>query len=245
MSVRWVVAAAAAALAVASLGFVLGRQADRTAREPTTTRTVTREVAAAPVNGDGSTLPAALAARARPRSAELYGTWSLTYGSPVLRLIDWHLPSGPTGLGTNVLEIWRAAASGWTRIYERRRPGWIRIEVEADDVTNDGIPDALVTHWNGGTGYCGDRLLLSFQSGRVHELFRRNYCERKPEIVNGMLLVGEPIGDCPHPSGGAHCYGGLRTQVLGWDGRKRVVNRTFVRCFRQVFRPERLCRRGA
>ena len=105
-----------------------------------------------------------------------------------------------------------------------------------------GFLDTLVTEWNGGSGYCGDRALLSVQHGRVYELFRRDYCERQPTIVNGMVLVGEPIGDCRYENASAHCYGGVRTQVLAWAGTKRVIDHTFVRCSAGL-RPERLRRR--
>jgi len=242
VSVRSVVVAAAAAVAVASLGFVLGRHGDRTGGQLTITQTVTREAATQPLKGDGSTLPAALAARARPRAAEFEGAWSLSHRSPRLVLIYWRLPSGTAGWGSSVLEIWSRAGSGWMRLYARQRPGWIRFEIEAGDVTQDAVADTLVTEWNGGSGYCGNRLLLSVQGGRVYELFRRHYCERPPAIVNGMLLVAEPIGDCPSKYRGAHCYGGLRTQALAWSGRKPVIDHTFLRCFAGL-RPERLCRR--
>lgn len=243
LSVRRVAVATAAAVAVASFGFVIGRHGDRIDRQVATTQTVTREIAEPPSKGDGSSLPPALA-RARPRAAQLVATWSLSSPRPRLTLIYWRLPAGRSAWGTSVLEVWRGAGGGWTRLYERRRPGWTRFEIETGDVTQDAVSDVLVTEWNGGSGYCGARLLLSVQAGRVHELFRRYYCERQPAVVNDMLLVAEPIGDCPSKFRGAHCYGGLRTQVLAWSGRRRVIDHTLLRCFAGL-RPERFCRRAA
>ena len=140
MSSRSVGLAAAAAIAVGSLGLAVGRHGDRTGEQVTVTRTVMREAAAPLLQGDGSTLPTALAARARPPAAELAGAWTLSYALPRLVLIYWRLSSGTAAWGTNVLEVWRDAGSGWTRLSARRRPGWIHLDVETGDVTQDGIP---------------------------------------------------------------------------------------------------------
>jgi hypothetical protein len=245
VSVRLVLVGAAAAIALASLGFALGRHGDRTGRQVRITGTVTHEAAPRSLRGDGSLVPAAIRSRTGPRAAELEGAWTLAHARPVVMLLYWSRPPVRRGAewGTSVLEVWRQAESGWTRLFAHRRPGWIRFDVQTGDVTQDGISDALVTESNGGTGYCGDRLLLSAQDDRVYELFRRGYCELRPTIVEGILVATEPIGECPPKHQGAHCHGGERTQILEWNGQKRVIDYTHVRCSFGLS-PERLCRSG-
>jgi hypothetical protein len=244
------IAAATVTVALVALAFFAGaRTSGGGPGEITTTvpavTTAPREPAPAPSRGDGSTVPATLLAQSRPKGATLSGSWVLSARpSGPMRVVSWELSGSiPEATRASVLEIWQQRRSGWSRVYERRRRGHIGFVVQTADVTQDEVGDALIMEPNGGSGNCGNRLLVSVQDGRAYELFRRYYCEVAPEILFNMVFVSEPIGDCPDPNRSVHCFGGFHIQVLAWAGRERVIDRVHIRCFADL-RPERMCRRG-
>jgi hypothetical protein len=237
VSARSALFAAAIALALV-LGFALGRMGDDADRV-TVTRTVETERDVLPNHLNRAWVPEEILGAARPR-VEFSGAWRLG-GEPALVAVAWHGEGDKTSSSDSAIEIWHEEADGWTRLFDRRRPGWVAFDVQEGDVTQDGISELLVTEGRG-SGYCGPRSLLSVQGGRLHELFGRSYCERSPSLVDGMLIVAEPIGDCPHVPGNVHCYGGHRNHVLAWDGLRRVVDNVSIHC-KAALRAERLCRR--
>ena len=152
-------------------------------------------------------------------------------------LVVWRTSSG-SGLG-----IWRRSHGAWKRLLQRRRSTFIHFGISLGDVTGDGRTDVLATEASGGSGFCGMRVVFRVEADRAARLFRRHACELHSELRDGLLLFREPVGDCPSPAGGAHCYGGVRLTIRGWAGRRLVIDRTVVSCFRRGRSTTRSCAR--
>jgi hypothetical protein len=141
--------------------------------------------------------------------------------------------------------VWRRRDGRWRRLFRSPEVGPDGPSaVDLADVNEDRRRDVLV-QGEAGSGGCGPRDVLAIGATRVTLLFHRaNGCEVYSELRNHLLRYRETIGPCPDdPRGRAHCYGGVRTIVRGWSGRRVVTNRSFVRCVRRDLDPRRDCRR--
>ena len=128
----------------------------------------------------------------------------------------------------------------WRRVYGRELAFGLDTRAEVGDVTGDGHDDVLLESTMG-TGACGPRRLVAYAGGRTRELFSRGFCEGHAEIVGGALRVRMGVGPCPYPDASAHCFGGMSTTVLRWDGAKLISNRRSVECKLPALDPKRDC----
>jgi hypothetical protein len=173
--------------------------------------------------------------RLLPEGANEAAAWSL---GEQFFLVVW-------GTGSSSgLAVWRRIRGSWVRLLDRRRSIDVRYGISLDDVTGDGRLDVLANEWDGGSGGCGTRVLFRIDRERVKLLFRRYTCELDAELRDGLLWFREPIGDCPHARGAAHCYAGIRLTIRGWTEDRIAVNRTIIRCELRGFDPRRNCRRA-
>jgi hypothetical protein len=140
------------------------------------------------------------------------------------------------------LILWRRVEHGWERAYTARLPGWGHFAIDRGDVTGDGQEDLLVRQ-SEGSGGCGVRAVVAELSGEVRQIFHDEWCETGIAARRGKLLVQTPYGPCPSHPGGAHCYGGLRNELLRWNGRRLVFDRAWISCLRADLDPLRDCRR--
>lgn len=139
------------------------------------------------------------------------------------------------------LIVWIREGEAWRRAYRRTYPFWIGPDVRTAEVTRDALPELLVTEPNGGSGNCGIRRVLMLRRRSVEEIFRRGMCETDITAKDGDLVVPEPVGPCPVQPASAHCYGGIRTERLRWDGDRVVRFRVSVKCHAPHLDPLRGC----
>jgi hypothetical protein len=142
--------------------------------------------------------------------------------------------------------VWQRRGGRWRRLFEQPTFGPDGgAGVQLADVNRDGRRDALI-EGAAGSGGCGVRDVLAIGKTHVTLLFHRaNGCEVYSELRGGLLRFRETIGPCPAGTQTTtHCYGGVRTIVRGWSGRRVVVDRSFVRCVHPGLDPRRGCRRS-
>ena len=140
--------------------------------------------------------------------------------------------------------IWQRRESRWQRLFHRIQRTHGGASASFDDVNRDHRLDVLI-QGQAGSGGCGVRDVVAVTATRAIPLFHRAHeCEEFSELRDGLLRYRKAIGPCPDPDRAAHCYGGVRTIIRGWSGRRRVTNRTFVRCMHTGLDPRDDCRRG-
>ena len=162
-------------------------------------------------------------------------------GAPEQRLVLWsrelRTKRGP--VHEQGYWIWERKR-GWLRVYSRELAYGLHTAAEVGDVTGDGHDDVLLESTMG-TGACGPRRLVAYAGGRTRELFSRGFCEGHADIVGGALRVRMGVGPCPYPDASAHCFGGMSTTVLRWDGAKLISSRRSVECRLPALDPKRDC----
>jgi hypothetical protein len=110
----------------------------------------------------------------------------------------------------------------WRAVYaftDKTRKGVLGIDLETDDLTGDGIPDALTIEQRGGSGACGTWRVIVSTPGTAVEVFRRSACDTEIRIASGGLSVREAVyvPDDPHC-----CPSAFRNARLEWDGKAFV-----------------------
>jgi hypothetical protein len=142
------------------------------------------------------------------------------------------------------LVVWLRGEDLWRRAYARRYSQWVMVRVRSADVTRDGQRDFLVTEWNGGSGFCGPRRVLSRMHNGVRVIFALgNLCETDLGAKGGDLVVNTPVGPCPYGDGSAHCYGGIRHDRMRWVGRRFVLFHSLTICHPASLDARRSCTR--
>jgi hypothetical protein len=138
--------------------------------------------------------------------------------------------------------IWQHVRGAWRLAFRYRATRWEPyIGAEVADVTGDGHRDVLVGRVTGGTGNCGTRSVFASVRGQVQQVFRRAFCEGSMDSVRGRLVLRLPVGPCPDARGSAHCFGGMATTTLRFDGERFVpVSRT-VACVEPRLDARRNC----
>jgi hypothetical protein len=114
------------------------------------------------------------------------------------------------------------------------------MSVSIGDVTGDHHPDVLTLE-TVGSGGCGAHTLAASAAGKERTLFANNTCETGLGLAGGALLVDKAIGPCPYPGGSAHCFGGVRHELLRWNGSKLVEHKTRITCALPRLDPSHNC----
>lgn len=137
--------------------------------------------------------------------------------------------SNDNDISTQWVLLTQRTPEGWRTVYERGFDWAAFLRVWTGDLTGDDHADVLVVSEEG-SGGCGPHVAIATVRGRTSEIFRRYACESHFAIRSGYLEVDEPVGPCPHRSGGAHCFGGRRTTLLRWTGTRFVRDSERVEC---------------
>jgi hypothetical protein len=126
--------------------------------------------------------------------------------------------------------LWQRATPGsaWHALYaftDGPARGVLGIDVDAADLTADGVPDVLTFEQAGGTGACGTWRVIAPGSEAADEVFRRETCDTEVAIAGDGLEIREAIfgPDDPHC-----CPSAVRVSRLEWDGRTFVRTRSEV-----------------
>lgn len=111
-----------------------------------------------------------------------------------------------------------AGVPPWRAVYaftDRPREGVLGIDFETDDLTGDGLVDALTLEQQGGSGACGTWRVVVSTADAATEVFRRSACDTEIRISGGALALREAVyePDDPHC-----CPSAFRYATLEWDG---------------------------
>jgi hypothetical protein len=154
-------------------------------------------------------------------------------GVPAQLLITEHRPDPRIANDNDIATRWvlllQRTNDGWRTVYERGFDWAGFLQVWTGDLTGDRHADVLVSSEEG-SGGCGPHVAIATVRGRPREIFRRQSCETQYAIRAGGLEIDEPVGLCPVPDGGAHCFGGRRTSLLRWTGTRFVRASARVEC---------------
>lgn len=98
---------------------------------------------------------------------------------------------------------------------DRPRRGVLAIDLEAGDLTGDGLADALTLEQQGGSGACGTWRVIVSTPDAAEEVFRHAACDTEIRIDAGKLSLREAVyePDDPHC-----CPSAFRYATLEWDG---------------------------
>ena len=118
--------------------------------------------------------------------------------------------------------LWERFPDGWRATHaftDEPTTGVLGISLDAADVTNDGLDDALTFEQTGGSGACGRwRVVAPFHGGATLAL-KRQTCDAEIAIVGGHLELREAVFE---PDDAHCCPSAFRTTTLEWDGRAFV-----------------------
>jgi hypothetical protein len=93
------------------------------------------------------------------------------------------------------------------------------ISLDAADVTNDGLDDALTFEQTGGSGACGRWRVIAPFHGGANVVLDRDTCDAEISIVG----VGLELREAVYEPDDAHCCpSAFRTTTLEWDGQAFV-----------------------
>jgi len=128
------------------------------------------------------------------------------------------------------LVVWQpfGSAPRWRALYaftDRPSKGTLGIDVDAGDLTDDGIPDLLTFEQQGGTGACGTWRVIASAAGAASEVFREQTCDTQVQIADGGLAVREAVFG---PNDPHCCPSAFRVSRLEWDGRDFVKTHSEV-----------------
>jgi hypothetical protein len=128
------------------------------------------------------------------------------------------------------LVVWRrtGAEPPWVATYAFRDPpkaGVLGIQVDTDDVTGDGLGDALVFENTGGSGACGTWSVIALAPGADGPTYTKDLCDATLQI--SMRPVGIRLVESIYGPTDPHCCpSGVRTSTLQWNGsRWRVTSK--------------------
>jgi hypothetical protein len=154
-------------------------------------------------------------------------------GIPAQLLVNEYKPDPRIANDNNIAARWvsilQRTSEGWRTVYERGFDWAAFVGLSTGDLTGDEHDDVLVSSEEG-SAVCGPHVAIATVRGRTREIFRRYACESHFAIRKSGLQVDEPVGPCPHRSGGAHCFGGRRTALMRWTGTRFVRHSSRVRC---------------
>jgi hypothetical protein len=166
-------------------------------------------------------------------------------GIPAQLLVTEYRPDPRIANDNDIAAKWvsilQRSPSGWRTVYERGFDWAGFLGVSTGDLTGDRHADVLVASEEGSAG-CGPHVAIAIVRGRAREIFRRYACESYLLIRAGRLEVHEPVGPCPEPHSGVHCFGGRRSIVMRWSGTRLVRESTRVKCSSPKLDPANECR---
>jgi hypothetical protein len=98
----------------------------------------------------------------------------------------------------------------------------VGVRFNVDDLTADGIPDALTFEDTGGSGACGTWRVISPSDGAATEIFRQQTCDT--QIINsaGTLKIRQAVFA---PDDAHCCPSSFHITILRWNGQAFVTIR--------------------
>lgn len=165
---------------------------------------------------------AAVIAVAPPHGAKLDGRWALGHGYEALRYM--RVPHPPERGG----DRWTFEVVRGDSLVRRWRVVNQAMRVTIQDVTGDGVRDALVVDYIGGSGGCGDYRL--YAGPRFRPLWRlRTVCEDTTRVhLRPRGIADWTAIDSSHYGSSIHCCWRRWThREWRWEhGRLRLVRKT-------------------
>jgi len=170
-------------------------------------------------------------------------------GAPAQIFVAWYRELRITGATRDEqgIRIWQAQPRGtetrWRLVLARPYQSGLLLGSWTADVSGDRHGDVLVAALQG-SGGCGPWTVFATVRGRVETIFNRDTCEWNVRMRHGDVVVVRPVGPCPYREGSAHCFGGTRTLVERWNGKRLTVVRSSVVCSLKRLDPGSNCTRN-
>ena len=155
-----------------------------------------------------------------PPGASVTSTWTMTPPSDPVALIGlaWSRGGGLVHVEHGFV-VWERfeETPPWRAVYgftDKPAKDVFAVRLSIDDLTADGINDALTFEDTDGSGACGTWRVVSPTEGAVTELFRQQTCDT--QIINsaGTLKIRQAV----FAPGDAHCCpSSFHVTILRWN----------------------------
>lgn len=163
-----------------------------------------------------------------PPEGSVTSTWTMTPPDDPIALIGvaWSRGADPFAAEHGFV-VWERfeLTPPWRAVYgfsDKPSKGVFAVRFSLDDLTADGIPDALTFEDTGGSGACGTWRVISPTDGATTEIFRQQTCDT--QIINsaGTLKIRQAV----FAPGDAHCCpSSFHITILRWNGQAFVTIR--------------------
>ncbi len=167
-----------------------------------------------------------------PPGAQATSTWALSPpDDPMAQIgVAWARGADPFAQEQGLV-VWQPSEGGapWRAVYgftDSPDRGVLGIRLVVDDLTGDGVDDALTFEDQGGSGACGIWRVIQTGTGTATQIYRRHTCDTNVTIGEGSLVVTASV----YEPGDSHCCpSATRTTTLRWDGSVwQVVDRVTI-----------------
>jgi hypothetical protein len=163
-----------------------------------------------------------------PPEASVTSTWTLVPPDDPIALIGvaWSRGADPFAAEHGFV-VWERfeQTPPWRAVYgftDTPKKDVVGVRFNVDDLTADGIPDALTFEDTGGSGACGTWRVISPSDGAATEIFRQQTCDT--QIINsaGTLKIRQAVFA---PDDAHCCPSSFHITILRWNGQAFVTIR--------------------
>jgi hypothetical protein len=163
-----------------------------------------------------------------PPGASVTSTWTMTPPDDPIALIGVAWSRGPDPFAAeHGFVVWERFEQSppWRAVYgfsDQPKKDVVGVRFSLDDLTADGIQDALTFEDTDGSGACGIWRVISPTAGAATEIFRQQTCDTQIIASAGTLKIRQAV----FAPGDAHCCpSSFHVTILRWNGQAFVTIR--------------------